>query len=161
MAFQMSSGGFAAHTAAGILIDQLDANRFSMWTQTASGAAGTYPSTLRADNIPSVRESIILNQSSTISLTERPNRNDEGFQGQWVAWIDLPFSATGRRYHLGDLAGEPGASFLSKFHNGHFNYLFVDGHVEGLNPAATSSMRGDVTTPVPVQDGMWSIRAGD
>ena len=157
MAFAANAANFGALVSAGILQNQFDRAGSSMWTDPGTV---TY-SALRADNIPSVRESIILAQANTIALTERPNRNNEGFQGQWVAWIDLPFSASGRRYHVGDIAGEPAASFIPKFHNSLFNYMFVDGHVEALGQAATSSMRANVGAPAPVQDGMWSIRAND
>ena len=157
MAFQCNGGNFAALASAGILTDQFDRAGNSLWT----GPPTPNASTLLADNMPSVRESILLDQAKTITLTERPNRNNEGFQGQWVAWIDLPFSASGRRYHLGDLAGEPAASFLPKYHQNRFNYLFADAHVELLEQAATSSMRANVGAPAPVQDGMWSIRAND
>ncbi|MBI3849677.1 MAG: hypothetical protein HY298_05220 [Verrucomicrobia bacterium] len=41
-----------------------------------------------------------------------------------------------------------------KFHNGKFNYLFVDSHVELLKPSKT-------TPDLGLRRGMWSIKTGD
>jgi prepilin-type N-terminal cleavage/methylation domain-containing protein/prepilin-type processing-associated H-X9-DG protein len=47
---------------------------------------------------------------------------------------------------------------LRQWHNGTFNYLFADGHVESLNPTATL---GRTNTVVSMQSGMWTVITTD
>ncbi|MEW6305444.1 MAG: prepilin-type N-terminal cleavage/methylation domain-containing protein [Verrucomicrobiota bacterium] len=54
--------------------------------------------------------------------------------------------------------GGTGAPRTENFHNSFINYLFIDGHVEGLMPAATL---GRTNTGTSIQTGMWTIVAGD
>jgi prepilin-type N-terminal cleavage/methylation domain-containing protein/prepilin-type processing-associated H-X9-DG protein len=47
---------------------------------------------------------------------------------------------------------------IKSFHNGSFNYVFVDGHVEQLDPTATLGMtNADLTK----QTGMWTMQPRD
>jgi prepilin-type processing-associated H-X9-DG protein len=52
---------------------------------------------------------------------------------------------------------EPGLE-ARKFHQGKFNYLFVDGHVEWLSPVKTLG----VNSPHPLPtSGMWTVNPND
>lgn len=67
-----------------------------------------------------------------------------------------------------NLAGNAGSSIVDnptqqlsrgngrQLHRGTFNYLFVDGHVENLNPEATVGS-GSMNRP----RGMWTVKSGD
>jgi prepilin-type processing-associated H-X9-DG protein len=47
------------------------------------------------------------------------------------------------------------------FHEGKFNYLMVDGHVETLTPRESVGALGEVGTNAAKHFGIWTIRAGD
>ena len=120
-------------------------------------------------SMPAIGAGLVLNQASTIAMTERPDTY-EGYNGNWVAWIDGPWSSTGRRWHLANVdyatsAGGTGGStwpeFKRKYHNDKFNYAFVDGHVEFLDPNATQTVRTTHGNPAPVWNQLWTISSKD
>ena len=114
-----------------------------------------------------VSESMVLETSSTIALAEigRGERSP------------LPVTSSGtssaRRCQQGSLdnqvistsanhlvAGINNRSYIdpNAYHQGKFNYLMADGHVELLAPGATL---GRTNTTLARQTGMWTIRSGD
>ena len=118
---------------------------------------------------PAVNAGIVLNQAETIVMTERPDTL-EGYNGNWVAWIDGPWSSSGRRWHLanvdwptsmGGTGGSLWPEFKRKYHNDSFNYTFVDGHVEFLNPNAAQTVRTTHQNPAPVWNKAWTIDSKD
>jgi len=133
-----------------------------IWSDPGSGLTARHAAAITSDNMPAIFNSIILDQAKTISMTERPcgNGDTSGYQGGWSAWIDNPWWSSGYLWHTGNLAGEPWDKFIPKYHLGMFEYLFVDGHVEALDPNATSDMKGNVTA-FPGQSKMWTISATD
>lgn len=120
--------------------------------------------------IPSVNAGLVLNQSSTIVMTERPDTY-EGYNGGNAAWIDGPWSSSGWRWHLsnvdiatsaGGTGGNTWPEFKRKYHNDMFSYTFVDGHVELLDPNATQTTRTTHVTASPGgYNGYWSIKSAD
>ncbi|MBI3191467.1 MAG: prepilin-type N-terminal cleavage/methylation domain-containing protein [Pedosphaera parvula] len=113
-------------------------------------------SKLKVTSIPSVRTALVLDQTGTIAFTERVNESEQK-AGYWIAWIDqVSWSSAGGRYHANVGTGTtPNSGVYTQWHhNNMWNYGFVDGHVETLLPAATTS---DTTK----QYGMWSIKPDD
>ena len=104
-------------------------------------------------NLMSVRESVVLNPSGTISTTEqiRP----ENYQGTG-GWADVwssdtqftGFGSAGTWYDMNNSAQHHGKDS--------FNYMFVDGHVEFLDRFKTNGQGkpGD-------GKGMWSVTTAD
>ena len=131
------------------------------------GGVGVHWGGTTVDNLPSVNGAIVLNQSGTIAFTERITRvvtggsaDAEGYQGQWVGWIDNPFwSPNFGRWHMGNVE-IPWDKYQPNFHNGLMDYTFVDGHVEGLDPGATSKMKAHSGIDLG-QSAMWTIKAND
>ena len=164
----------AATTAVGMAFNLNSAAAFAstgIWTpipgQKMLTGVGNW-SQVTADNLPSVNTAIVLNQASTIGFTERITRvvtgsgaaDWDGYQGQWVAWIDNPFwSPNYGRWHLGNV-DIPWDKYQPNFQNGMMNYAFTDGHVEGLDPGATSKQKAHSGTDLG-QSAMWSIKAND
>lgn len=105
----------------------------------------------------SIRTGMLQETEGTIALTERINRS--GLMGHPdAAFID----AASQHIESGTQAVWGGATYTfpsaSTYHNGFWNYLMVDGHVEYLDPRATL---GKTNTNTGKQSGMWTIVAGD
>jgi len=49
----------------------------------------------------------------------------------------------------------------AQFHEGRFNYLMVDGHVEFLTPKQTVGHKGEAGTNAMKHLGIWTIKPGD
>jgi prepilin-type N-terminal cleavage/methylation domain-containing protein/prepilin-type processing-associated H-X9-DG protein len=114
----------------------------------------------------SVTEGMTIETSNTILLTEHG-------RGERAALAQTNSGAAARRSQQGSLdhqiinaanihliAGLANASYIdpNSYHQGNYNYLFVDGHVETLNPATTL---GRTNTTLSGQSGMWTIRPAD
>lgn len=103
-----------------------------------------------------MRATVISQPAETIFLTERIHagnlRGDAG-----VAYIDYP----AQHCESGVLTLDDGRIHAyapaGAHHNGLFNYLMVDGHVEMLDPQVT--VRSGAT--LKAQSKMWTIRPGD
>jgi prepilin-type N-terminal cleavage/methylation domain-containing protein/prepilin-type processing-associated H-X9-DG protein len=123
---------------------------------TPNGARNVNWNVLKISNLPSVRTAMVLDQVGTIAFTERVHVSEQK-AGNWVAWIDqATWRSGGGRYHaeVGTAIAPSSTVYWQFHHNGAFNYAFVDGHVELLPPAKTSSN-------MQQQRGMWSILTTD
>ena len=101
---------------------------------------------------PAIPASVVLDQSSTIFVTERVHSNNRfGEPG----WAEIPNASTmsyrespnngnisGNGHHIGDA----------------YNWVFVDGHAEFLKRQATL---GKTNLDVNKQSGMWTISSKD
>ncbi len=150
------------------------------WRHDLNGGAGSTPVWNNADTQwgvansasprwqTSITEGMVLQSSSTIMLAEIA-RGERTFQQR------DPNNAgnVARRCQIGSLdnqvinsaadhlvAGINNASYIdpNAYHQGMFNYLMVDGHVELLNPGATL---GRTNANLGIQTGMWTIRPND
>ncbi|MEW6305636.1 MAG: prepilin-type N-terminal cleavage/methylation domain-containing protein [Verrucomicrobiota bacterium] len=113
-------------------------------------------SALKTANIPSIRTALVLAASDTISYTERIHDGEQRV-GNWIAWVDqVNWSSAGGRYMsaVPTTIAPSSTAYWSRHHNGMFNFGFVDGHAELLNPLAT-------TTNATRQTKMWTIHTQD
>lgn len=141
------------------------------WGSAANGnspdatTAATWNSADEIDGSPqpanqaSIFSSMLLDASGTITVTERvTNNNIEG--------CSASVGISNARGHVDtamtnpDLGGSQAAAdrFATTYHNGLFNYLMADGHVDFLDPASTL---GKTNTNLGATSGMWTIRASD
>ncbi|NBR87083.1 MAG: hypothetical protein EB141_05285 [Verrucomicrobia bacterium] len=97
----------------------------------------------------SVRTGMILQPKATILLAEQAKTNNIVANGQGST---INCAAD----HL-DTALLP----LKNYHQGKFNYLMVDGHVEFLSPDQTVGATGEAGDNPRKHLGMWTIRAKD
>jgi len=97
-----------------------------------------------AEHIPSIRVKTIPSPASTLLLTEKARTNNFlfHFMGAEIRGVDE---------HL-DTRVIP----MEKYHQGQFNYLMVDGHVELLLPEQTIGGRGGASGK-----NIWTIRPDD
>ncbi|MEW6306868.1 MAG: prepilin-type N-terminal cleavage/methylation domain-containing protein [Verrucomicrobiota bacterium] len=109
----------------------------------------------RAVNIPpthqlNFRSPMIRESDGTLLMIERvdPDNSCGRADGNTV----LPRAS-------GHLNGVNNVVRAATFHNNYFNYLFVDGHAETLDPRATYGRTN--STPSNPMSGMWTILAGD
>lgn len=110
-------------------------------------------------NQVSIFSSMLLASSSTITVTERvTNDNIEGCSAN-VA-INNANGCVDPNMVEPPLGGSQAAAdrFSNTYHNGNFNYLMADGHVEFLTPASTL---GRTNSNLNVVTAMWTIRATD
>ena len=96
-------------------------------------------------NQAALYESMVLDPAGTMSFTELIHNQNIG------GCNDAYFVANANSY-LGT-----GAPRADQFHNGMFNHLLVDGHVEFLKPDRTLGRGNNLAR----QTGMWTILAGD
>jgi prepilin-type N-terminal cleavage/methylation domain-containing protein/prepilin-type processing-associated H-X9-DG protein len=101
---------------------------------------------------PSFRESMLLDTSGTILLTERPNNgNHAGYSaGATIGNANDHFVASGTT------PAHP-AQDTKTYHGGVVDYLFVDGHAQALQPVKTLGTGTSLTGLT----GMWTVLAGD
>jgi len=131
-------------------------DRAMWWTPNAPTAVSV--ANCKITNIPSVRTALVQNPTGTILLTERLEDDANQIVGGWISWIDVPLYGSGMRTHSGNRSSLTDyQSFLSAHHSDGINYAFVDGHVELLLPAKTTTNSNTATT----QGGMWTINAQD
>jgi prepilin-type N-terminal cleavage/methylation domain-containing protein/prepilin-type processing-associated H-X9-DG protein len=101
-----------------------------------------------------VASAIVLNPSELILLTERIGQgNISGYSAQ--PWINNP---NNWEHFTGNWAPAMPQVDTKAFHNSLNNYLFLDGHAETLDPAATLGM-ANVNKSIP--SGFWTILAKD
>jgi len=110
-----------------------------------AAGCGVGISTLRLDELPlpvaKIKTSAVPDPSGTIMLLENPNVGNYA-GGTPCSWVNDGFFYT---------TNPP------TFHGGGiFSWLFVDGHVESLQPIKTVGT-GTLATPA----GMWTLRSGD
>lgn len=91
---------------------------------------------------------IVSDQPGTILVTEKVSSGGHDQYGGNEASADV--NAARNQYNNS-------TGTLQQYHNGAFNYLFVDGHVEYIQPAQTITNGGNIS----VQSGMWTIKVGD
>jgi prepilin-type processing-associated H-X9-DG protein len=95
---------------------------------------------------PAVRQQMILDPSGTMAMTEMVHN----YNGAGHATYAIIAAANA---HV-----QPGNGVTdANYHNGRFNYLQVDAHVELLPPSKTLG----TATNLAQQSGMWTILAGD
>jgi prepilin-type N-terminal cleavage/methylation domain-containing protein/prepilin-type processing-associated H-X9-DG protein len=125
-------------------------NNTDLWGTTVNPAGLTY-------NYPrqqaAIYESVIPNKVGTIVMTEFARGASTTQQGS----LENQVIRTSND-HLNQTATS--ADFLptSSYHNSLYNYLFVDGHVETLQPAKTL---GITNTLASRQTGMWTVNPQD
>jgi prepilin-type processing-associated H-X9-DG protein len=94
----------------------------------------------QSEALAQVNLSGIPDPANTLLLTEHYHKdNRQERWGQVVVRVED---------QVADMEGD-----YTRSHQGRFNYLMIDGHVELLAPLATGSWRGD--------RGIWSVRKGD
>ncbi|MEW6303808.1 MAG: DUF1559 domain-containing protein [Verrucomicrobiota bacterium] len=132
-------------------------------SQDQATNAGKHWTQLTLRNIPAINAGMVLDQSGTIDFTERVNNPWSGYNGHWDAWVDGPWWNTARRWHVGYwYPGQNAQNFPPRYHNSLYNYSFLDGHVELLDPNGTQNvLQWHRATPPPVWNQMWTILATD
>jgi prepilin-type processing-associated H-X9-DG protein len=93
---------------------------------------------------PGYKASVVPQPSVTLLLAENPKTNNI-VGNEWPSTVESPRN---------QVDGYGGPVYL--LHNGRFNYLFHDGHVQLHRMSETV---GTGTTNFP--KGMWTVRAGD
>lgn len=130
-------------TGVGLRWDWQDAT-INAWDSRDSTQSG-YPRYQQA-----VRAGIIQTPDATLILTERTHPNNvQGNQNQ------AGISHAGANQFL---PSAQGAETAVNFHNGGFNFLFIDSHVETLPPEKTL---GSTNTVLQRQTGYWTINPRD
>ncbi|MCD6052089.1 MAG: hypothetical protein K0Q55_3507 [Verrucomicrobia bacterium] len=130
-------------TGVGLGWDWQDATMNS-WDSRDSVNSG-YPRFQKA-----VRTAIIQKPSETLIITERTHPNNvQGNQNQ----SGIPHAGPNQFLPSGQ-----DAETAPNFHNGGFNFLFVDGHAETLLPEKTL---GETNTVLQRQTGYWTINSKD
>ncbi|MEW6303895.1 MAG: prepilin-type N-terminal cleavage/methylation domain-containing protein [Verrucomicrobiota bacterium] len=112
--------------------------------------------TMKVRNIPSVRTALVLDGADTIAYTERIHDGEQRV-GNWIAWVDqVNWSSAGGRYmsSVPRSIAPSSTAYWPRHHVGQFNFGFVDGHAELMNPLAT-------TTNATRQTKMWTIYTND
>lgn len=104
------------------------------------------------NKVPSVNLSMILAPDDTMMLGE------QAYFRNILANSSGAIIKTG--YDHIKNAPEAEAS-LESLHEGRFNYLMIDGHVETLLPDQTVGLTGSVSSNANTHRGMWTIKAGD
>ena len=105
------------------------------WAPDAKGHAALEQRLSADGHAPAIRPEMIPAPAGTLLLTEQANTNNILFSGQGAA-------ISGPSHHLNTRFIPP-----RRYHDGKFNYLMVDGHVEALQPNQ--------------KPGIWTIRPGD
>ncbi len=107
------------------------------WSSDISNGKAALTNVLFAQgNIPAIRLDMISTPSGTLLLTEQARVDN------------IMFSSSGATISRSDPQFfNPGSTNINPYHNGKFNYLMVDGHVETLLPTE--------------KPGMWTIRPDD
>ncbi len=129
---------------------------------TPALAQNSYYLQLRANGgkVLAVNAAMVLAPAATITVTELIWANNIAGAVPGVV-INGP-NNTGLSYGF---TGQVQTSERpAEYHNAFMNYLFVDGHVEFLDPAATVSTKQTTGLPAPSKTnpfGMWTIRADD
>ena len=122
------------------------------WNKADSNADGT-PTASPPSHQAAVTESMIKEPAGTIALTERIHvENVMGFA------VRHDIRTTEDHVGLGEAPNAYSPPYfyppVASIHDGRFNYLMADGHVQLLRPSQT-------TTNLGLTRGMWSIKAGD
>ncbi|MBI3191830.1 MAG: DUF1559 domain-containing protein [Pedosphaera parvula] len=111
--------------------------------------------------VPAVTASMALAPAATLTITELIwNNNIAGAVPGCV--INGP-NSTGLSYSFTGQVQNNAATPAAMFHNASMNYLFIDGHVEYLVPAATVSARtNSIAAPTITRPfSIWTIKADD
>lgn len=96
---------------------------------------------------PSVNTSMVLKPAETLLATERPFKNN-------VIGCIVASTIQNVSQHVDVKSSLDPATY----HDNRFNYLFIDGHVENLDPIKTV---GTKNTSPAIPSGMWTIDATD
>lgn len=96
----------------------------------------------------SVRGKMLRSPMDTIYMTERPGSGN-------IAGCNDTYTIDSASQHF-DQVGT--AMVASGYHNNMYNYAFMDGHVETLDPRATL---GSTNINTAIQSGMWTISPND
>jgi prepilin-type processing-associated H-X9-DG protein len=133
----------ANRTGIGLRWDWQDAT-INVWDSRDSTQSG-HPRHQKA-----VRGGVLQAPVETLALTERTHPNNvQGNQNQ----AGIPHAGPNQF-----LPSAQNAETSPNFHNGGFNFLFTDGHVETLAPEKTL---GTTNTVLQVQSGYWTINPRD
>ncbi|MEW6306331.1 MAG: prepilin-type N-terminal cleavage/methylation domain-containing protein [Verrucomicrobiota bacterium] len=100
------------------------------------------------------RSAMVMEAVGTILLTERIGQDPaSGYANAWIP------NANNNQFFLANNRPTMARMDFKIFHNGFVNFLFVDGHVETLDPLATLGRTNRNNRNI--QTGMWSVLAGD
>lgn len=143
-----------SNTGVGLYYDSSDF--YPNWVSTWGAVVPPF-STLQAsgryntNNFYAVRTTLAQDAPGTIFLTELAHYQNLGGSRIYSAIhrADMHVQTSS----IGSYAGIP----MSSYHGDQINYLFVDGHVEGLNPAKTVGNAGSLGAP----QGAWTINPTD
>ncbi len=102
-----------------------------------------------SNSLPAVRLDMLQEPKATITVTEMVNGQNMMVGNGSGATV----ASTAAQLDTGKLPA-------AQHHEGKFNYLMVDGHVEFLKPGKTVG-DGEAGTNVAKHLGMWTIKAGD
>ncbi|MEW6302806.1 MAG: prepilin-type N-terminal cleavage/methylation domain-containing protein [Verrucomicrobiota bacterium] len=118
-------------------------NPADLWINAAASSTN-FPSHQAA-----VFSAMILGQDSTLIVVERVSTGGH---------VQYAGNENGSRIDSARVQYNNNAVTLRQWHNNAFNYLFTDGHVEFLAPAATL---GATNTVITMQSGMWTMSSQD
>ena len=145
--------------------DLLGSGVLKGWASGVTSLTNAWDAT-RVSDIPAVYGAMIKDGAGTIALTEK--LDDSLYFGQsnrvpiWspngASPTDDGNTTSGRPGHFTGNNGRA-AMAIERFHNRYFNYMFVDGHVEFLDPPKTVGRTNASLTSV--QAGMWTINTQD
>ncbi len=122
------------------------------WQDASINAWNTLDSSTSGDpsHQTSVRGAMLQAAQDTLVFTERVNQNNaQGNQNQ----SQMPHA--GPAQFLQAVAGAPTAN---EYHDGGFNFLLADGHVEWMLPLKTL---GRTNVVLQIQSGIWTINPQD
>lgn len=126
--------------------------RSQFWNKADDAVGDGSAAHPRPSHQPAIKATILPEPTKTILLTERFHlHNLMGFYERHVIKNAEDHMASGEGPAHQQPYFYPPASSI---HEGRFNYLMVDSHVELLPPSKTTSDLG-------LCRGMWSIKAGD
>lgn len=120
------------------------------WNWRNSGTTSITNFLAYSNNAPAVRLDMLQDAKATITITERVSSTNSLIGNGANATLRTTAEQL-------DTAKVPSA----EHHQGKFNYLMADGHVELLLPGQTVGHTGQAGSNAGKHFGMWTIKAGD
>jgi len=124
------------------------------WQDTVSATADW--------DLPGYKNTVVRDPAGSLLLVEN-SHSQQAFGNQWTCCCYAPQGGSEMVQMDPSITAPPNAStsanqgnLLYKAHKNRFDYLFHDGHVEGLRVEQTIG-KGTLTAP----QGMWTVAAGD
>ncbi|MBM3875648.1 MAG: DUF1559 domain-containing protein [Verrucomicrobia bacterium] len=117
------------------------------WPTTTPANAGANP-----QGVENFRLSTLGDQSGTIALTERIQNSNIVGDG----YANSPCETSNSSFQ--NVFPTARDAEFYRYHNGRFNYMFLDGHVQILKREETL---GRINQNITNQSGMWTVLPGD